>query len=150
MSSPTPAGAPDDPVRAVLRRALRELALATALVGVLGVIVGWVVDALAGVAGALLGVGVGLLFCGTTVVSMLVTHRKPLTVLATVVLGAWVAKMVVIVAVLALIQDLAFYNKYVFATVLFVLVITSTAIDVRAVLQGRIPHGEGRTGSGPA
>jgi hypothetical protein len=54
--------------------------------------------------------------------------------------------MIIIVAVLALIQDLAFYNRYVFATVLFAVVFTSTAIDVRAVLQGRVPHGEAGPG----
>jgi hypothetical protein len=145
MSSVTPAG-DGDPVRAILRRALRELALATAAIGVLGVVVGWVVDGIAGVLGALLGVGVGLLFCGTTVLSMLIAVRRPLTVLATVVLGTWVVKMIIIVAVLALIQDLAFYNRYVFATVLFAVVFTSTAIDVRAVLQGRVPHGEAGPG----
>jgi hypothetical protein len=134
--------AADDPLRAVLRRALRELVVATVVIGVVGTVVGGVLDGLAGVLGALLGIGVGILFCGTTVASMLVTVHKPLTVLAAVILGAWLVKMIIIVAVLALIQDLDFYNRYVFAAVLLALALTSIAIDVRAVVQGRIPHAE--------
>lgn len=139
-----------DPVRRLLQRSLRELLWATAAIGLLGAVLGLVLDGTAGLYGALLGVGVGLLFCGTTVVSMLVSVHKPVSVLAGVVLGAWVVKMIVVVAVLAVIRDLEFYDKYVFAAVLVLLVLTSTAIDVRAVLQGRVPHGNARPESGQA
>lgn len=140
----------DDPVRGVLRRALRELVVATALIGVVGVVGGWFLAGTAGMLGALLGVGVGLLFCGTTLVSMLVTVHRPLAVLATVVLGTWLVKMIIIVAVFAVIRGLSFYDKYVFAATLVAIVLTSTAIDVRAVLQARIPHGKAHPGSGQA
>lgn len=139
-----------DPVRRLLQRSLRELLWATLAIGLLGAVLGLVLDGTAGLYGALLGVGVGLLFCGTTVVSMLVSVHKPVSVLAGVVLGAWVVKMIVVVAVLAVIRDLEFYDKYVFAAVLVLLVLTSTAIDVRAVLQGRVPHGNAHPESGRA
>jgi dipeptide/tripeptide permease len=136
-----------DPLRAVFRRSLRELLWATLILGVLGVGVGYLVAGEQGVVGALLGVGVGLLLCGTTVVSMLVTARRPPAVLAAVVLGAWLAKMMIIVVVLALLQGKDFYDKYSFAAVVVLVALTSVAIDVRAVLQGRIPNVEAAPGS---
>jgi len=107
---------------------------------VLGGGIGYLVAGGAGVAGALLGVVVALIFCGTTALSMLVSLHRPLTVLAAVILGAWLVKMLVLVVLLAAIQDLTFYDKYVFAGVLFAVVITSMAIDVRAVVKARIPN----------
>jgi len=139
MTVRPPEGAPD-PMRQIFVRVLRELLLATAVIAVLGVGIGYLVAGGAGVAGALLGVVVALIFCGTTALSMLVSLHRPLTVLAAVILGAWLVKMLVLVVLLAAIQDLTFYDKYVFAGVLFAVVITSMAIDVRAVVKARIPN----------
>lgn len=134
--------APTDPLRAVFQRSLRELLWATLAIGVLGAVAGYLVAGTPGLVGALLGLGVGLLFCATTVGSMLVSVGRPPSVLAGIVLGAWLVKMLVIIVVLALLQDQDFYDKPVFAVVLLVVAITSIAIDVRAVLQARVPHGE--------
>ncbi len=142
-----PVPAPPDPLRAVFQRSLRELLWATLAIGALGAVVGYLVAGTPGVVGALLGVGVGLLLCGTTVGSMLVTARRPPAVLGAVVLGAWLVKMLLIVVVLAVLQGKDFYDKYVFAAVLVLIALTSMAIDVRAVLQGRIPNVEAAPGS---
>lgn len=132
---------------ALYSRVLRELLTATAAIIVLGIVGGYLVDGLAGVLGAVLGVGAALLFSGTTVLSMRASLGRPPTTLAAVVLGAWVVKMVILVAIFAVLQDMTFYNRYVFAVVLFVVVLTSMVIDVRAVVQARIPHAEGTPGT---
>lgn len=139
----------DDPVRAVLHRILRGLLVATAVIGVLAVVVGLLVDGSAGLWGALLGVGVALVFCGTTALSMLVALHRPPSFLAVIVLGSWLVKMILLIVLLAAIGDLTFYNRYVFVAVLFAVVLASLVIDVRAVLTARIPHTGPAAGSGP-
>ena len=143
MSTPeaTPSAASaHDPVRSVFRTALRDMLVLLAVLTVLGVGVGLLVAGSAGVWGALIGVGLALLFSGTTVVSMLLTARSAPTTMAAVVMGAWLAKVVVLIAVLVLIRDEDFYHRGVLAAVLFAGVIGSALLDYRAVRVGRVPY----------
>ena len=136
----TPARDPHDPARAVFRTALRDMLVLLAVLLVLGVGLGYLLAGLPGVWGALIGVGLALLFSGTTVVSMLITSGKPATTMAAVVMGAWLGKIVVLIAVLALIRGEDFYHRGVLAAVLFAGVIGSALLDLRAVKVGRVPY----------
>lgn len=136
-------------MRRIFEGVLRTLLLAIAVITLVALPGGYVVDGWAGLLGALLGVLVALVFTGTTALSMLLALHKPLTVLAGVILGAWVGKMIVLVAVLAVLQDMTFYNKLVFALVLFAAVLTSMVIDVRAVVRARIPNVDPASGRAP-
>jgi hypothetical protein len=136
--SPVPRSAAD----AVFRRALRDMLMLLAALTVLGVGIGALVAGRPGVWGALIGVGLALVFSGTTVVSMLVTARSSVQRLAAVVLGAWLGKVVVVIVVLALIQDRDFYDKPVLAVVLLIGVVGSAVLDYRAVSRGRVPYVE--------
>jgi hypothetical protein len=143
----SPAGTPagpeargNDPVASVFRTALRDMLLLLAVLTVLGIGLGYLVAGLPGVWGALIGIGLALLFSGTTVASMLVTARAPATTMAAVVMGAWLAKVVVLIAVLVVIRDEDFYHRGVLAVVLFAGVIGSALLDLRAVKGGRVPY----------
>ena len=129
-----------DPVRAVFRTALRDMLLLLAVLAVLGVTVGELVAGLPGVWGALLGLGVTVVFSGTTVVSMLATaHASPATT-GSIIMGAWLLKMIVAIALLAVLRDLDFYHRVVFAVVLLIGVLGSALLDYRAVRRGRVPY----------
>jgi hypothetical protein len=150
MTAPeTPAARPHDPARAVFRTALRDMLLLLAVLLVLGVGLGYLLAGLPGVWGALIGVGLALLFSGTTVVSMLLTAHSPATTMAAVVMGAWLGKIVVLIAVLALLRGEDFYHRGVLAAVLFAGVIGSALLDLRAVRAGRVPYVT-PSGDGPA
>ena len=141
MTTPEPTPAPaDDPTRAVFRTALRDMLLLLAVLTVLGIGLGYVLAGVPGVWGAVIGVGLALLFSGTTVVSMLLTARSTATRMAAVVMGAWLGKVIVLIAVLALIRDEDFYHRGVLAAVLFAGVIGSALLDLRAVRVGRVPY----------
>lgn len=127
---------------AVFRRALRDMFVLLAALAVLGVGIGALAAGRPGVWGALIGVGLALVFSGTTVVSMLVTAHSSVQRLAAVVLGAWLGKVVVVIVVLALIQDRDFYDKPVLAVVLLIGVVGSAVLDYRAVSRGRVPYVE--------
>lgn len=144
---------PSSAAAAVFRRALRDVLVLLAALAVLGVGVGALTAGRPGVWGALVGVGLALVFSGTTIVSMLVTSRASAARLAAVVLGAWLGKVLVVIVVLALIQDRDFYDRPVLAVVLLVGVVGSAVLDYRAVSRGRVPYvepGVRQADSGPA
>jgi len=126
----------------VFRAALRGMLLLLALVGVLGVGVGALVAGTPGVWGALIGVGLVLVFSGTTVLSMLRTSGASPSTMAAVVMGAWLGKIVVVIIVLAILRDMDFYSRGVLAVVVAVGVIGSALLDYRAVARGRVPYVE--------
>ncbi|WP_407344220.1 hypothetical protein [Pengzhenrongella phosphoraccumulans] len=145
MTSPRPdATSPDatspDAAGDVFRSALRDMLLLLGVLTVLGIGVGYVVAGTAGAWGAVIGVALALVFSGTTVLSMLKTSRSSPTTMAAVVLGAWLGKFAVLIAVLAVLRDREFYSKGVLAVVLVVGVLGSAVLDFRAVSKGRVPY----------
>lgn len=129
-------------VRAVFRTALRNVLVLLGTLAVVGVAVGALVSGTAGVWGALLGVTVAVVFSATTVWAMLRTVDSSPTTTAAVVMGSWLAKMVVLIVVLVVLRGMDFYDRWVFAGVLLVGVIGSAVMDYRAVSRGRVPYVE--------
>lgn len=154
-STPDPAseqGGADAPIPVVpphvtaeiFRAALRAtLVLLVALV-VLGVGVGALVAGATGIWGALLGVAITLLFSGTTILSMVFTADKSPSTTMAVVLGAWIAKMIVLVVILATVGQMEVFHRTVFAAVVLVGVVGSAALDMYSVVKGRQPYVEPR------
>ena len=78
MTTPAPTPAPATGNEAVFRQSLRDMLVLLGVLTVLGVGIGYLVDGMAGVWGALIGVGIALIFSGTTVISVLKTaHSAP-------------------------------------------------------------------------
>ena len=133
-----PTGA--DAARAVFRAALRDMVVLVVALTVVGVVVGYAGAGGQGVWGALIGVALALVFSGTTVVSMLWTAGSSATTMAAVVMGAWLGKVVVVIAVLAVLRGEHFYSRGVLAAVLILGVVGSALLDYRAVSGGRVPY----------
>lgn len=136
----------DDPVRGVFRRALRDMLVLVGVVAVLGIGIGALVapTPAEGIWGAAIGVCVALVFSGTTVLSMLWTAGSSATTTGAVVLGAWLAKMIVLVALFAVLDDHDFYDRGVLVGVVLVAVLGSVLLDYRAVSRGRVPYVDAR------
>lgn len=134
--------AADDPVRAVFRRALRDMLILVGVVAALGIVIGALVadPPTAGVWGAVIGVVVTLVFSGTTVLSMLRTANASVTTTGAVILGAWLVKMVLLVVLFAVLDGLDFYDRNVLVVVVLVGVLGSVWLDYRAVKHGRVPY----------
>jgi hypothetical protein len=129
-------------VRAVLRRALRGMLVLVLVVAVGGSAIGWALEGMPGVWGALIGAGVALVFSGTTVLSMLRTADASAATTGVVVLGAWLVKMVLLVVLLAVLDGMTFYDREVMVVVVLVAVLGSVHLDYRAVATGRVPYVE--------
>lgn len=143
------------PLRAVYHRALRGMLVLVATVAVLGVALGYATSGVPGVWGALIGAAVALVFSGTTVISMLKTADASPTTTATVILGAWLVKMMLLIALFAVLDGMDFYDREVLVVVVLVAVLGSVFVDYRAVTQGRVPYTQpldgppAGTGEGP-
>ena len=135
-----PAPGVDDAVRAVFRRALRDMLVLIAVLAVLGVGIGALIAGPAGVWGALIGVAVALVFSGTTVLTVLKTAGSSATTTGAVILGAWLVKMIVLVLVFATLREMDFYDRGVFVVVVLVGVLGAVYLDYRAVARGRVPY----------
>jgi hypothetical protein len=128
--------------QAVLRTALRDGLILVAALAVLGSLVGLLVAGLPGLWGGLIGAAIAAFFCGTTVWSMLYTVGKGATTMGAVVMGSWLAKMVVLIAVLVVLTQFDFYDRVVLFVVLLVGAVGSALLDYRAVKNGRITYVE--------
>ncbi|RYV50652.1 hypothetical protein [Pengzhenrongella frigida] len=142
MTNPDDSQAPTgtDAARAVFRTALRDMLVLVVVLAVVGIVVGYLAAGMPGVWGAVLGVALTVIFSGTTVVSMLTTAGASATTTAAVVLGSWLAKMLVLILALALLRPFDFYDKWLLGGVLMVGVIGAALIDYRAVAHGRVPN----------
>ncbi|MFE5310937.1 hypothetical protein [Isoptericola sp. NPDC056573] len=129
-----------DAERRVLRTALRDTLLLVGVLVVLGGGIGLLVAGLPGLWGALVGAAIAAFFCATTIWSMMRTVGSSPARMAAFVMGAWVAKIVVLIVVLALLQGATFYAPWVLIAVLGVGAIGSALLDYRAVNSGRVPY----------
>lgn len=137
---------PPHVTKEIFASALRATLIMLVVLTVVGIGVGALVAGSAGVWGALLGVAVTLIFSGTTIASMLYTADKGPNTTMAVLLGGWIAKMAVLIIVLAVLGQMDFYHRMVFAVIVLVGVIGSAALDMRSVIRGREPYittGEG-------
>ncbi|PFG43984.1 hypothetical protein ATJ88_2700 [Isoptericola jiangsuensis] len=126
--------------RAMLRRAMRSTLLLVGALVVVGGAVGLLVAGTAGLWGALVGAGLAAFFCATTIWSMQRSVGKSPTVMAGLVMGTWMAKIVVLLVVLVVLRGADFYDPYVLFVVLAVGAIGSALLDYQAVRDSRMPY----------
>lgn len=127
-------------MRVILRQALRWALVLTAVVAVLGSVIGWFVADMPGVWGALMGAALTLVFCGATIVAMMLTTNSGSTTMAAVVVGSWFVKVVATLGLILAVRNAEFYDKPVFVTTVIIAVIGTLALDMRAVSAGRMPY----------
>lgn len=131
---------PEHVSKEIFRSALRATLALLVVIAVVGVGVGLLVSGTAGVWAAVLGVAVTLLFSGSTIASMLYTADKSPNTMMAVLMGVWIAKMIVLVVVLAVLGQMDFYDRVVFAVIVMVGVVGSAGLDMYSVVKGRQPY----------
>lgn len=127
-------------MRVILRQALRWAVVLTIVVAVLGSVIGWFIAGAPGVWGALMGAALTLVFCGATIIAMMLTTNSGATTMAAVVVGSWFVKVVVTLGLIIAVRNATFYDKPVFVTTVIIAVIGTLALDMRAVAAGRMPY----------
>ncbi|NYF10344.1 putative flippase GtrA [Leifsonia sp. AK011] len=129
----------------VLARALVYGGILTVAIAVVGSIVGYLVAGVPGLVSGLLGAGLTALFmaltAGTIVVAAKVTGNEPSSVLFFgIVLGGWLLKFVLFIAILLLLRGQPFLEPLVFFFAILAAVIGSLVVDVIAFVGARVPY----------
>lgn len=144
MSSVPPA--PRRPLSStpVLRTALVWGGVVTAVLLVLGAVLGFLVGGGGGLGSALSGVAVSAIFLAVTAISILVANRwfgDPLYVpiFFGIVLGGWLLKLILFIVAIVVLRGQGWVDPVVFYVALVVSVIASLAVDVVVLLRMRIP-----------
>lgn len=129
-----------DPVRAVFRRALRDVLIFTGPLVVVGCGIGWFVAGIPGVWSAALGAAVSLLVAGATVATMLLTAGTDLLRASAVAMATWGVKAIILMAAFLALRATDVVDRPVFSVVVLVGVLGSLVLDYRAVARGRVPY----------
>lgn len=122
------------------RRALRVTAIGLAALALIAIPVGLLINGAAGVLAAEVGVAVAALSGVTTQVAMSVGHRRAPHMMAAIVLGSWLLKMLIIVIVLLVLQGVDGFHKGLFAVFMLVGVFGTVVADLWAVRASRVPY----------
>lgn len=136
-SNQKPSSASAAPMRRVLWFALAAMLIAP----VVGVLLSFVVEAAAG-----WGVGIGLAlpaaFFGATALVAWLTAPKSPTTMAAIVLGSWLVKIVVILAVLFWLRDQEFYDRSWFLGAFGIGVVAMLMAELLIVKRAQVPYVE--------
>ncbi|WP_439563695.1 hypothetical protein [Microcella sp.] len=129
----------------VLRRALVYGAGLSFAIAIVGSVAGALVAELPGMLSALIGAGMGFVFLGLTAASILLADRVTGSDLLSpayfgIVIGAWILKFVVFLALVFTLRDAAFVEPVVLFVCLVAAVIGGLVTDIIAVTRSRVPY----------
>lgn len=116
---------------------------AVALVALpLAAAIGWAVAGAAGAWGGLLGIAVPVGFLSVTAVVALATARLEPAKLGAAVLGSWLLKVILLIAVLAALRPADFYSRGVFFAAFVVATVGYLVLEAVVVTRTRTPYVE--------
>lgn len=123
-----------------MRRVLRwgALVLVGSTPAVAGI--GYLAAERAGLLGALVGWGIAVAFLGGTAAMALVTARMSPTALGAIVLGSWLVKVAVLIAILAGLRAAEFYDRTAFGISLLIGIVATLALEAIIVVRTRVPY----------
>ncbi|GAB2671807.1 hypothetical protein [Nocardia goodfellowii] len=134
--TPKPIPGPDAPLRSALRYGLIGLVVLV----VLAVSIATAAAGMPGLWGALIGAAIGGGFILTTAAAVLFGAKLPPSTAGLIILVSWVGKLLVVLLVVALLQQFDFYNRIaLFLTVVGALLIVLGA-ETYGVLRQKVPY----------
>ncbi|GIG55311.1 hypothetical protein [Demequina activiva] len=130
------------------RRALRVTVIGIVALALIAVPVGLLVAGAPGLVAAEIGVAVAALSGLTTQLAMVIGHDREAHVMAGIIGGSWLLKMLIIIVALLLLQNVADFHKELFAAFAVVGVLGTLAVDFWVIRSARIPYVDPGAGSG--
>ncbi|WP_349898508.1 hypothetical protein [Parafrigoribacterium soli] len=107
---------------------------------VVGSVVGYLVAGWAGVAGALIGTAMAVLFLAITALSILIATRFGLAGFFAIVMGAWILKFIVFLILVFLLKDQPWLQPTVMFVCLVVAVVGTLVVDLVEIARSRMPY----------
>lgn len=127
-------------VRVPMTAVLRWGSLGSLIAMVVAVVVGFLIAGMPGLWGALLGIAIPVAFFSITVIVALVTVRVRPEVFGAAILGSWLIKIVVLIAVLAVLSRADFYDRGIFFAAFVVGTVGYLVTEAIIVVRTRVPY----------
>ena len=124
----------------VMRTALRYGIIGLGALAAFGIVVATVLAGMPGFWGALIGALLGGGFILTTALSIVATTKLPPTTTGAVLLGGWVVKMILAIAVLGVIKNMDFYSKPALGFVVIGSLLLVLGAEVYGVVRIKAPY----------
>jgi len=124
----------------VLKKILFWGGLLALVLVVVGSIVGYAVAGWSGVAGALIGTAMAVVFLAITALSILIATRYGLAVFFGIVMGAWILKFILFLVLVFLLKDQTWLQPTVMFVCLVVAVVGTLVVDVVVIARSRMPY----------
>jgi hypothetical protein len=127
-------------VSSILRRVLKYSGILAAALIVIGGGVGFLVAGPNGLTSALIGTGCAVAFSAITAGSVLAATRFDANGFFAVVMGSWLLKMVLFIALMIFLRDQPYVEPMVLFVSLIVAIVGTAVIDGVVVVRSRIPY----------
>jgi hypothetical protein len=127
----------------LFKRVLLWGALLTASIAILAGTAGWFIAGLAGLLSALVGAAISFGFVSLTALSVWLGGRLSIGAFSGIVLGGWILKVVIFLAVIGLLRRADWVDGPLFFITLVASVVGTLAIDSWVFLKARLPISEG-------
>lgn len=129
----------------ILTRALVYGALVTLSIAVAGSILGYLVAGVPGLVSAIIGSVLTAIFMGSTVLSILIANRATKgdsgsTSYFAIVLGMWLVKFVLVLAILFLLRGQPFLDPVVMFFAMIAAVLGGLTVDILVFVRTRVPY----------
>jgi hypothetical protein len=124
----------------IFTQILKYTGVLALVIAVVGGGLGYLFAGTDGLWSALVGVGLAILFAAITAASMLVAIRFTLGAFFGIVMGAWLLKLVIFIALLVVLRDQPFVNDVVLFLALVVSIVGTLAVDALVVVRGRLSY----------
>ncbi|MEY4276654.1 MAG: hypothetical protein RIS26_1117 [Actinomycetota bacterium] len=128
----------DNP-KTVFTKVLKLGSILILTIAVLGGVIGFFAAGLPGLFGALTGAGIALIFVTLTALSVLIGGKMNLGGFYAVVLGGWLLKVVIFIAMIAVLKRIEGLNGIALFATLVASVLGSLAVDGFVVTKSKIP-----------
>lgn len=128
-----------DSISKLFKQVFVRGSLLVAAIALAGSLVGYLVAGMPGMASALIGAGLTLIFVSLTAISVYVGGKLPLGGFFGVVLGGWLLKLVGFIVLMGALKGAEFISGPVLFFTLVASILGTLAIDSVLVLKARIP-----------
>lgn len=124
----------------VMKKVLAYGAILAVGIAVVGSVIGYFVAAGNGVASALVGTALAVVFLAITALSILIAGRYSITVFFGIVMGAWLLKFVLFLVIIFLLKDLPWVHTVVLFLSIVAGVVGTLVVDVVVIAKSRMPY----------
>lgn len=124
----------------VMKKILRWGGLLALILAVGGSVIGYLVAGGSGVAGALIGTAMAVVFLAITAVSILIATKYGVIAFFGIVMGAWILKFIVFLVLVFLLKDQPWLQPTVMFICLIVAVVGTLVVDMVVIARSRMPY----------